>query len=86
MNLAHLLTNAARSFPERPAVSVGDHRLYDYTAYGALSARIAGAFRDGRIGVMEYYNLKNLQADTNMRASIGGLGGENSGGQTNRVN
>jgi hypothetical protein len=33
MNLAHLLTNAARSFPERPAVSVGDHRLYDYTAY-----------------------------------------------------
>src|ERR1700689_195065 len=50
MNLAHLLTNAARSFPERPAVSVGDHRLYDYTAYGALSARIAGAFRD-RLGL-----------------------------------
>jgi long-chain acyl-CoA synthetase len=50
MNLAHLLTNAARSFPERPAVSVGDHRLYDYAAYGALSARIAGAFRD-RLGL-----------------------------------
>jgi long-chain acyl-CoA synthetase len=46
MNLANLLTNAARSFPERPAVSVGDHRLYDYAAYGAFSARIAGAFRD----------------------------------------
>jgi len=50
MNLAHLLTNAARSFPERPAVSVGDHRLYDYAGYGALSARIAGAFRD-RLGL-----------------------------------
>jgi long-chain acyl-CoA synthetase len=50
MNLAHLLTNAARSFPERSAVSVGDRRLYDYAAYGALSARIAGAFRD-RLGL-----------------------------------
>jgi long-chain acyl-CoA synthetase len=51
MNLAHLLSNAARSFPERPAVSIGDRRLYDYAAYGALSARIAGAFR-GRLGLL----------------------------------
>jgi long-chain acyl-CoA synthetase len=50
MNLAHLLSNAARSFPERPAVSVGDRCLYDYSAYGALSARLAGAFRD-RLGL-----------------------------------
>jgi long-chain acyl-CoA synthetase len=44
MNLAHLLSNAARSFPDLPAVSVGDRRLYDYAAYGALSARLAEAF------------------------------------------
>jgi long-chain acyl-CoA synthetase len=43
MNLALLLSNAARSFPERPAVSVGDRRLYDYSAYGSLSARVASA-------------------------------------------
>jgi long-chain acyl-CoA synthetase len=45
MNLAHLLSNAARSFPDRPAVSVGDRQLYNYAAYGLLSARLAGAFR-----------------------------------------
>ncbi|MCX7665953.1 MAG: flotillin-like protein FloA [Gemmataceae bacterium] len=33
---------------------------------------IATAFREGRISVAEYYNLKNLQADTAMRKSIAG--------------
>jgi long-chain acyl-CoA synthetase len=50
MNLALLLSNAARSFPDRPAVSVGDRRLYDYGAYASLSARIAGALT-GRLAL-----------------------------------
>ncbi len=33
---------------------------------------IAEAFRNGRLGVMDYYRLKNLQADTSMRSSIAG--------------
>jgi uncharacterized protein YqfA (UPF0365 family) len=33
---------------------------------------IAQAFRDGRLGVMDYYNLKNVQSDTEMRRSIAG--------------
>ncbi|MCB9496740.1 MAG: flotillin-like protein FloA [Fibrobacteria bacterium] len=32
---------------------------------------IAEAFRAGRLGVMDYYNLKNIQADTDMRSSLG---------------
>ncbi|MDR2784913.1 MAG: flotillin-like FloA family protein, partial [Treponema sp.] len=32
---------------------------------------IADAFRNGRLGVMDYYRLKNIQADTDMRSSIG---------------
>ena len=36
---------------------------------------IAEAFRDGRLGVMDYYNLRNLQADTQMRNAIAGVGG-----------
>src|ERR1700730_3946608 len=47
MNLELLLTSAARSFPEWPAVSVGDRRIYDYAAYGSLCARIAGALSGG---------------------------------------
>ena len=31
---------------------------------------MAEAFRKGNMGVMDYYNLKNIQADTDMRDSI----------------
>ena len=31
---------------------------------------ISQAFRDGRLGVMDYYNLRNLQSDTEMRNAI----------------
>ena len=31
---------------------------------------IAEAFRQGNLGVMDYYNLRNIQADTDMRNSI----------------
>lgn len=33
---------------------------------------IAKAFEDGNLGVMDYYNMKNIMADTKMRDSIGG--------------
>jgi uncharacterized protein YqfA (UPF0365 family) len=33
---------------------------------------IADAFRKGNLGIMDYYRMKNIQADTNMRESIGG--------------
>ncbi|MCF8349179.1 MAG: flotillin-like FloA family protein, partial [Bacteroidales bacterium] len=31
---------------------------------------IAEAFRNGNLGIMDYYRYKNIQADTNMRESI----------------
>jgi len=31
---------------------------------------IAQAFREGNLGIMDYYRLKNVQADTNMREAI----------------
>ena len=33
---------------------------------------IAYAFKEGRLGIMDYYNLKNIQADTKMRESLAG--------------
>jgi uncharacterized protein YqfA (UPF0365 family) len=33
---------------------------------------IAQAFREGNLGIMDYYTLKNVQADTDMRQSISG--------------
>ena len=32
---------------------------------------IATAFRDGKLGVMDYYNMKNVISDTEMRTAIG---------------
>ena len=36
---------------------------------------IAHAFREGKLGVMDYYNLRNLQSDTEMRRTIAGTSG-----------
>jgi uncharacterized protein YqfA (UPF0365 family) len=37
---------------------------------------IAEAFRNGRLGVMDYYRLQNIQADTGMRSAIAGDGSD----------
>ncbi|MBN1765843.1 MAG: flotillin-like protein FloA [Sedimentisphaerales bacterium] len=39
---------------------------------------MAEAFRSGNMGIMDYYRMKNIKADTDMRDSIG-RGGEESG-------
>jgi len=31
---------------------------------------MAEAFRSGNLGIMDYYKMKNIQADTDMRDSI----------------
>jgi uncharacterized protein YqfA (UPF0365 family) len=41
-------------------------------AEAEIPRAIAEAFRKGHLGIMEYYRLKNIQADTDMRSSIGG--------------
>ena len=33
---------------------------------------MAEAFRSGHLGIMDYYRMKNIQADTDMRSSLGG--------------
>jgi len=32
---------------------------------------MAEAFRSGKLGIMDYYKMENIQADTSMRESIG---------------
>ncbi|HEY8552253.1 MAG TPA: flotillin-like protein FloA, partial [Thermaerobacter sp.] len=44
-------------------------------AEAQIPLAIAEAFRQGRLGVFDYYNLRNLQADTEMRSSLAGGGG-----------
>lgn len=38
---------------------------------------IAKAFEEGKLGVMDYYHMKNIMADTQMREAIGGVDDDN---------
>ena len=47
---------------------------------------MAQAFREGKLGVFDYVNMRNIQADTSMRESISGGSDEGSSKTPNRDN
>lgn len=49
-----------------------DMRAAVVEAEAEVPRAMAEAFRSGRLGVMDYYNMQNIQADTAMRNSISG--------------
>jgi uncharacterized protein YqfA (UPF0365 family) len=51
---------------------VEENRAQVVLAEAEVPKAIAHAFREGRLGVMDYYNLRNIQSDTDMRNSIAG--------------
>ena len=53
---------------------VQENRAKVVLAEAEVPVAIADGFRSGRVGLMDYYELKNMQADTQMRASIAGTG------------
>ena len=59
---------------------VVENRAKVVLAEAEVPQAISQAFREGNLGIMDYYSIKNIQADTNMRAAIGGPG--NSGKQS----
>jgi uncharacterized protein YqfA (UPF0365 family) len=54
---------------------VEENRAQVVLAEAEVPRAIAEAFRVGRLGVMEYYGLRNLQSDTEMRKAIAGASG-----------
>jgi uncharacterized protein YqfA (UPF0365 family) len=60
---------------------VAENRAKVVLAEAEVPLAISSALRDGKLGVMDYYNLRNVQADTEMRTSIANpLRGEQTGG------
>jgi uncharacterized protein YqfA (UPF0365 family) len=53
---------------------VRENRAKVVLAEAEIPKAMAEAFRSGNFGIMDYYRLKNIQADTNMRESISGQG------------
>jgi uncharacterized protein YqfA (UPF0365 family) len=54
--------------------AVEENRAKVMLAEAEVPLAIAHAFREGRLGVMDYYNLRNIQSDTDMRTAIAGTG------------
>ena len=61
---------------------VQENRAKVVLAEAEVPKAIAQAFREGNLGIMDYYSLKNIQADTDMRKSIGGEGESEESGQS----
>ncbi len=62
----------ARAQEQEMRAKVEDMRAKVVEAEAEVPKAISQAFREGKLGVMDYYNLKNIQADTSMRETIGG--------------
>jgi len=55
---------------------VAENRAKVVLAEAEVPKAIAQAFREGNLGIMDYYTLRNVQADTDMRRSISGEAGQ----------
>jgi uncharacterized protein YqfA (UPF0365 family) len=62
---------AAQAQEQEMLALVQENRAKVVLAEAQIPLAIAEAFKNGHLGVMDYYRLKNIQADTDMRSSIG---------------
>ena len=61
---------AAVAMEQEMVAEVAKMRAKVVEAEAEIPRSIAEAFRKGNLGIMDYYHLKNIQADTEMRNSI----------------
>ena len=61
---------AAVATEQENVAEVSKQRARVVEAEAEIPRAISEAFRSGNLGVMDYYNIKNIQADTQMRDSI----------------
>ena len=61
---------AAVALEQEMNAEVAKMRAKVVEAEAQIPLAMAEAFRNGNLGVMDYYNLKNIQSDTDMRNSI----------------
>jgi uncharacterized protein YqfA (UPF0365 family) len=54
--------------------AIEESRAKLVAAEAEVPAAMADSFRSGKLGILDYYKLRNVQADTDMRKSISGSG------------
>jgi uncharacterized protein YqfA (UPF0365 family) len=67
---------AAQAREQEMSALVRENRAKVVLAEAEIPKAMAEAFRSGHMGIMDYYRLRNIQADTQMRESIGEEGQE----------
>ncbi|MDC7225094.1 MAG: flotillin-like protein FloA [Spirochaetales bacterium] len=63
---------AAKAREAEMMADIQENRAKVVLAEVEIPQAMAESFRKGNLGIMDYYRMKNLQADTSMRNSIGG--------------
>jgi len=61
----------ARAREQEMVAQVQENRAKVVLAEAEIPLAIAQSFREGNLGIMDYYRLRNIQADTDMRRSLG---------------
>jgi len=70
----------AMALEQEMKAKVQENRALVVLAEAEVPKAMADAFRKGNMGIMDYYRMKNMQADTAMRGAIAG-GDPQGGGQ-----
>ncbi len=65
---------AAIALEHEMRARVEEMRARVVEAEAEVPKALAGALREGKLGVMDYYNMRNIMADTDMRQAIGKSG------------
>jgi len=63
---------AARAREQEMLALVQENRAKVVLAESEIPKAISEAFRKGNLGIMDYYRMRNIQADTDMRKGISG--------------
>ncbi len=66
----------AKAYEQEMVARVQESRAKVVLAEAEVPKAMATAFRTGKLGLLDYYELKNVQADTKMRDSIAGVSPE----------
>ena len=62
--------NVFRDYYQYELIQGADRKKVEKIPEAAFREAIANAFNNGKLGVMDYYRLQNIQADTNMRNNL----------------
>ncbi|MEM8679830.1 MAG: flotillin-like protein FloA [Planctomycetota bacterium] len=72
----------AAAAEQEMSARIEESRAQVVAAEAEVPKAIASSFRSGKLGIMDYYKLRNVQSDTEMRKAIAGTGSSSRGPST----